>query len=206
MIYPIRLYGDPILRKVAAPVHTFDGALRQLADDMIETMYHYNGVGLAAPQIGIGKRLFIAAELDDAVRDDEETPPQTIAEKRRRWGVVREHVMVNPTIIARSGTQTGVDGCLSVPGLSVEAMVRDLEVTVRYQDLEGTPRTLRASGHLAHVIQHEYDHLEGILFFDRLPEAERRAFLNAHRRELAAMQREAKAFLKTFEGQLPVIR
>lgn len=207
MIYPVRLYGDPILRKTAAPVTTFDDTLSALAADMIDTMYHYNGVGLAAPQIGIGKRLFIAAEIDPEARDDDDDrpPPQTKDEKRARWGVICEHVMVNPVIQMRTGTQTGVDGCLSVPGLSVEAMPRDLTVEVHFQNLAGQHQALTATGHFAHVIQHELDHLDGILFFDRLPEAERRAFMNAHRKELAEMQREAKAFLKTFEGALPVI-
>jgi peptide deformylase len=207
MIYPVRLFGDPILRKTAAPVSTFDDTLRTLADDMIDTMYHYNGVGLAAPQIGIGKRLFIAAEIDPEARDDDDDgpPPQTKAEKRTRWGVIHDHVMVNPVIQARSGTQIGVDGCLSMPGLTIEAMQRDLSVEVHFQDVSGQHQSLTATGHFAHVIQHELDHLDGILFFDRLPESDRRAFMNEHRKELAEMQREAKAFLKSFEGNLPVI-
>jgi peptide deformylase len=206
MIYPVRLYGDPILRKPAAPVTTFDETLHTLAADMIDTMYHYNGVGLAAPQIGIGKRLFIAAEIDPEARDDDDgPPPQTKTEKRTRWGVIREYVMVNPVIQTRSGTQVGADGCLSIPGLTIEAMQRDLSVEVHFQDVAGQPQALTATGHFAHVIQHELDHLDGILFFDRLPEPDRRAFMNEHRKELAEMQREAKAFLKSFEGNLPVI-
>ena len=95
---------------------------------MIETMYHFNGIGLAAPQIGISKRIFIAAEIDPVKRaenKEDETPPKTIEEKRERWGVIKEHVMVNPKISKREGTQYGVDGCLSIPGLSVEEMKRD---------------------------------------------------------------------------------
>ena len=119
MIHPIRLYGDPVLRKPASPVTAFDAALKQLSEDMLETMYHYNGIGLAGPQIGLSKRLFVATEIDKdkAQEEDEDTPPPlTIDEKRERWGVVTEHFMVNPEILSRGGEQPGVDGCLSLPG------------------------------------------------------------------------------------------
>ncbi|HKI56855.1 MAG TPA: peptide deformylase [Trueperaceae bacterium] len=211
MIHPIRYFGDPVLRKRALPVTRFDEALRTLADDMIETMYDANGVGLAAPQIGVSKRLFVALELApeqedesegeqheaagaSAVDDGEDDAPPEV--KRRSWGVVGEHVMVNPSFVSRTGEQFGHDGCLSVPGLYVDALRRDLRVRVRYQDVTGGWHQLDAEGHFAHVLQHEYDHLEGVLFFDRLPEDERRAFLEEHRAELADMQRQAKALIK----------
>ncbi|ADI14820.1 peptide deformylase [Truepera radiovictrix] len=203
MKYHIRYFGDPVLRKVARPVTHFDGELETLAKDMIETMFEANGVGLAAPQIGLSKRLFVALELapraaEEAAGQEGEAEAEALSpdEKRERWGVVAEHVMVNPEIIARSGTQYGVDGCLSVPGLFIEKMKRDRTVRVRYQDLQGAWHEREAEGHFAHVIQHELDHLDGVLFFDRLPEAERRAFMEAHRRELAELQRQAKAYLK----------
>lgn len=198
MIYPIRYYGDPVLRKQARPVTVFNEELKTLADDMLETMYDANGVGLAAPQIGLSKRLFVALQLEpveDEVEDDAEAELST-EEKRKRWGVKAEHVMINPKITARSGEQVAQDGCLSVPGLFVEEMRRDQAVTVRYQDVEGNTHALEAEGHFAHVIQHEFDHLNGVLFFDRLPETERKRFMNEHRRELAELQREAKAWLK----------
>jgi peptide deformylase len=160
-------------------------------------MYHYNGIGLAAPQVGISKRIFVACEfVPDRPEDNDETPPTTIEEKRQRWGIAREHFIVNPKITKRDGTQYGPDGCLSVPGLLIEEMKRDDEIHVTYQDVEGRTHELVAKGRFAHVIQHEYDHLEGILFFNRLPEEERRAFVDKHREELAEMQREAKAFLR----------
>jgi peptide deformylase len=200
IIYKVRLYGDPILRKVATPVRVFDNKLKQLAKDLIETMYYYNGIGLAAPQVGISKRIFVACEFDQKLRDeskdDDETPPETVAEKRERWGVIKEHVMINSKISKREGMQEGADGCLSIPGLLVEDMKRDERLHVSYQDVDGNSHTLDASGRFAHVIQHEYDHLEGILFFDRLPKAEKDTFMDEYREDLLEMQREAKAFLK----------
>lgn len=197
MILPIRYYGDPVLRQMARPVSRFDNALKVLAQDMIETMYDANGVGLAAPQVGVSRRLFIALELRPPEESEEsEAEALTTEQKRRRWGVVAEHVLVNPLVTARSGEQYGQDGCLSVPGLFVPALRRDLQVAVRYQDLEGKSHQLTAEGHFAHVIQHELDHLNGIFFFDRLPTAEKQAFMAEHRQALADLQCEAKAFLR----------
>jgi len=205
VIHPIRYYGDPVLRRRARPVTHFDDALAQLADDMIETMYDANGVGLAAPQIGVPRRLFVALELAPEEEDEdtegevvpEEAPAdETPEQMRRRLGVVAEHVMVNPELLRRDGIQYGQDGCLSVPGLYVDALQRDLRVQIRYQDVGGGWHELEAEGHFAHVLQHEHDHLEGVLFFDRLPEGDRQAFLEEHRAELADIQRQAKALLK----------
>ena len=213
MIHPIRFFGDPVLRRAASFVTEFDKELATLAADMLETMYDANGVGLAAPQIGLLKRIFVALELapqaeDEAVGEVEEADERDVntltpAEKRARWGVVAEHVMVNPEIIRREKVQRVQDGCLSLPGLYAEGVERDLRVTVRYQDLTGRELERRAEGHFAHVIQHELDHLDGVLFIDRLPEEERRAFMNTHRRELAGMQRDAKAFLKRLRDESP---
>lgn len=204
MIYPIRYYGDPILRRVARPVTRFDAALEALARDMVETMYDANGIGLAAPQIGIDRRVFVALEMDEVDEADEhgqehEAEPDeddSVDAKRARWRVRAEHVLVNPEITFRDGVQRGQDGCLSVPGLYVDELKRDLRVRLRYQDVRGERHELTAEGRFAHVLQHEYDHLEGVLFFDRLPEPERRAFLEEHRAALADMQRQAKALLK----------
>lgn len=222
MIHPIRFYGDPVLRRSAAPVDRFDDDLARLADDMIETMHDANGVGLAGPQIGVSKRIFVAAELappspretrsydaqaphpdtaevgldglgdedghdeDGHDEDDDDDGPEVLA----------VHVMVNPEIVERRGVQIAPDGCLSVPGLWVEEMERDAEVRVRFQDLAGARHERDVSGHFAHVVQHELDHLDGVLYFDRLPSDARRAFLEAHRTELAELQRRAKAYLR----------
>ena len=182
MILPLRYYGDPILRRPAREVRSFDEELARLAENMIATMHEENGVGLAAPQVGVPLRLIVAGEY----RRDEEDEPVHIA----------DHALVNPVIVERHGQQLAQEGCLSVPGLFVEEMERDLRVRVRYQDLTGAERELEARGHFAQVLQHESDHLDGVLFFDRLPETRRREFLDEHRSELAAIQREAKARLK----------
>ncbi len=218
MVYPIRFYGDPILRKAAGPVTRFDAPLEALSRDMFETMYGANGVGLAAPQVGLSKRIFVALETvprddhdDDTGDDDSETSDQgdlSVDDKRQRWDVVTEHVMVNPTIVRREGEQVGPDGCLSVPGLFVDQMKRDRSVTVRFQNLSGRWNEIEAEGHFAHVVQHELDHLDGILFIDRLPAAERQTFFDEHRAQLADIQREAKRLLRELSREpapLPVI-
>jgi len=206
VIHPIRLYGDPVLRRVAAPVGRFDDDLRRLANDMIETMHDAHGVGLAGPQIGVPRRIFVALEVEapdhaaGQATDAEPAEPGDGAagDETEDEGpkVLATHVLVNPEITERRGVQVAPDGCLSVPGLWVQEMRRDAEVTVRYQDFAGASHELRATGHFAHVLQHELDHLDGVLYFDRLDEAERRTFLEEHRGELAEMQRRAKALLK----------
>lgn len=189
MIRTIRYYGDPVLRRPARPVTRFDEELARLAEDLVETMHDDDGVGLAAPQVGVQLRVFSASEC----RRNDEGELEHLA----------DYVLVNPQITERSGSQVVPEGCLSVPGLYVEELERDLKVRVRYQDLAGEEKELEAEGHFAQVLQHEYDHLEGILFFDRLPEAERRAFLEEHRTELAQLQRRAKAHLKELRASSP---
>lgn len=211
MIHPIRYYGDPILRRPAAAVRDFDGALARLASDMIETMHDANGVGLAAPQIGVGSRLFVALELAEPDPADGEPGIAANAEAVARDGgagqtvdaedddgpdVLAEHVMINPVITERDGVRVAPDGCLSLPGIWVDEIRRAQRVVVRYQDTSGAEHERAAVGHFAHVIQHELDHLDGILYFDRLPDDARRSFLEEHRKELAELQRSAKAFLK----------
>lgn len=201
MILPIRLYGDPVLRKKASVVSDFDENLRVLAEDMLETMYHYNGVGLAAPQVGIAKRLFVALEIDKSGDEPADAPPPTTREeKRERWGVVAEHVIINPVITQESGNVEDVEGCLSIPGLYVDDVIRYERLHLSYQNVSGEALELSTSGHFARVIQHEADHLDGKLFIDRLPEIQRRSFTEEHRKTLAEMQREAKAFLKDLQA------
>ena len=198
MIHPIRYYGDPILRRVAKPITSFDDNLAKLVDDMVETVYDANGIGLAAPQIGVSVRLFLALETTP-LEEDERNYSETTAkeEKRELWGVQAEHILVNPEIIEHSGTQVGPDGCLSVPGLFYETMERWDTITVNYQKIDGPPTTMKASGRLAHIIQHETDHLNGILFFDRLSASQRAKFKDEYRSELAEMQRHSKLFIKS---------
>lgn len=255
MIHPIRLYGDPVLRRSAARIDRFDDDLARLADDMIETMHDANGVGLAGPQIGVPKRIFVAAELAQPAPRDHDAEgaggaaPDGVAGQldgssaepapAPRDGaptgdalagasgddgrhdrssdrsddeaddgpeVLAVHVMVNPEIVERRGVQVAPDGCLSVPGLWVDEMERDAEVRVRFQDLAGAWHERDAAGHFAHVVQHELDHLDGVLYFDRLAGDERRAFLEEHRAELAELQRRAKAFLRELRAPAPARR
>lgn len=180
----IRLYGDPILRKPAMPVTSFDDRLRALATAMERTMVEANGVGLAAPQVGVPYRMLLATELHEPASEEEAETSVT-------------HVLVNPTIEQRSGLQHGVDGCLSVPGVWFDDMPRDEQVKVSYQDLNGDPGTITAVGHFAHVLQHEIDHLNGVLYFDRLEGSQKQAFLDEHRSLLADIQREAKRIVRS---------
>jgi peptide deformylase len=147
-ILPIRIYPDPVLRAKCPPVERFDAGLRKLAADMVETMYAAPGVGLAAPQVGVELRL---AVIDVTVGED----PSLLK------------VLVNPEIVHREGAGTEIEGCLSLPGIN-DKVERPLAITLRGQDLEGTPFELAAEGYLARVICHEVDHLEGVLFTDHL--------------------------------------
>ncbi|WP_018111957.1 peptide deformylase [Thermus igniterrae] len=191
MIYPIRLYGDPVLRKKARPVQDFSG-LKKLAEDMLETMFEARGVGLAAPQIGLSQRLFVAVEYADEP-EGEERPLRDL--------VRRVYVVANPVLLHQEGQVEGTEGCLSLPGLYSEEVPRAERIRVAYQDEEGRERTLELEGYMARVFQHEMDHLDGVLFFERLPRAKREAFLEEHRQELARFQKEAKAFLRELAGR-----
>ena len=151
----IRLLGDPVLRKVAEPVETVDDEVRRLMDDMLETMYDADGVGLAAPQIGESRRVIV---ID--IRDPD-VPP---------FG------LVNPVILAR-----GEEGCLSIPGLA-EIVERPASVVVEALDRDGNPTRIEAEGLLARALQHEVDHLDGILFFDRVSPLKRNMLLKRWRK------------------------
>ncbi|MCX2724129.1 peptide deformylase [Roseibium salinum] len=151
---PIITIPDPVLRQVCAPVETVDDGIRALADDMLETMYEAPGIGLAASQIGILKRLFV---LDVAKED---APKQPM-------------VFINPKIVwASEDTSVYQEGCLSIPEY-FEDVERPAEVTVQFQNREGAEQELKADGLLATCIQHELDHLNGKLFIDYLSKLKR---------------------------------
>lgn len=194
MIRPIRLYGDPVLRRAARSVTRFDDELRTLAADMVDTMIDADGLGLAAPQIGVARRVFVVAGSADAARPspDDDAPEPTLEEQR-----AAALVFVNPTLRPLGGAQTGIEGCLSLPGLYHDAVERHAAVAVRFQDLNGDWCERSAEGRFAVVLQHEADHLAGALFIDRLPDAERATFMEEHRADLAQMQRDAKAALRS---------
>jgi peptide deformylase len=158
--YTIRTFGDPVLKQRAREVEELDGALARLVDTMYETMYEAAGVGLAAPQVGVQRRVF--------TYDVGEGP----------------EVLVNPEIVERSGEWTFEEGCLSIPGLAFE-IVRPKVVTVRGLDLAGNETVFEADEYLGRVMQHELDHLDGVLMLDRLETDVRKQALRALReREL----------------------
>ncbi len=148
MIYPIVKYGDAVLEKPAATIAEFNDELRKLADDMFESMYAAHGVGLAAPQIGIAKRI---AVIDVTFKED---PSAKI-------------VLVNPEIVHTEGKQTSSEGCLSLPEFR-ENVTRPMKVTARAQDLDG--KTIEVNGEelLARALLHETDHLNGKLFISHV--------------------------------------
>ena len=173
MIYPITAYGDPVLRTRATNVSPdFDG-LDALIADMFETMAQASGVGLAAPQIGKSIRLFVidSGPMVDSADDDEKRNP------RYRQPAVRR-AFVNPVMVAETGEEWGFDeGCLSIPGIH-EQVTRTERVRLRYEDANRQPHEEEFDGIAARIIQHEYDHLEGILFTDRLNALKKRLLKN----------------------------
>lgn len=147
-VQPIRKYGDDVLRKPAEPVTEFDESLQKLINDMVETMYAAPGVGLAANQVGISKRLML---IDLSVG--------------KRPGEL--HVIINPEIIETQGEITDEEGCLSIPDF-VEVVTRPERVKLRYIDRNGEEREMWGEGLMARAMCHEVDHLNGTLFVDRL--------------------------------------
>ena len=147
-IYPIVLYGDPVLETPAQDVTEFNAELRELVEDMFESMYAAHGVGLAAPQIGVSKRISV---IDCTFQ---EKPDQKV-------------VIINPEIIHREGSQTGHEGCLSLPDFR-ENVTRAKKVTVRAQDADGRHFEMSGEDLLARAFQHEIDHLNGKLFISHL--------------------------------------
>jgi peptide deformylase len=141
----VRRYGDPVLRRRAREIEAVTPDIRRLVDDMTDTMYEEVGIGLAAPQVGSSLRLMV-------VGDEEGRGVQAL---------------VNPAIAAQGGTVTAEEGCLSLPGVFAP-VTRAEWVTLEAQDLEGKPVTITARGLRARVFQHEIDHLDGVLFIDRL--------------------------------------
>ena len=157
---------DPILRRQATAIERVDDELRRLADDMLETMYAAPGIGLAAPQVGVSRRLIVL----DVAKDGEEKQPL---------------VMVNPEIV-RLGAERRVyeEGCLSIPEVKVE-IERPGEVTVRFIDRDGRQRELDASDLLATALQHEIDHLDGRLIIDFLSRLKRDMIVRKFRKQLS---------------------
>jgi peptide deformylase len=153
----VRILGDPVLRAKAAPVAQISEETRQLIRDMFETMYAEEGVGLAAPQVGISGRIIVIDPHNDEIQP---------------------FALINPEIMEVSKeTEKGEEGCLSIPGLR-DLVERSVRVVVRGTTPEGEARELDLSGLPARIIQHEVDHLDGILFFDRLSPLKRKLLLS----------------------------
>jgi peptide deformylase len=170
-ILPIRIYPDPVLRERAAEVERFDGELARLVADMVETMVAAPGVGLAAPQVGVGRRV---ALVDLSVGKD----PEAL------------HVLINPRIVEQEGLASDVEGCLSLPGIT-DKVDRPERVRIAAVDAAGSPFELEAEGWLARAVCHEIDHLDGILFVDRL-RGLRKERVRRQLRRLAAEQAAAR--------------
>jgi peptide deformylase len=145
----VLIYPDPILRRGGKTITAFDADLRALAAKMFTAMYEEGGVGLAAPQVGIEQKLLVLNPSGD---------------KKDAAG---ELVLCNPKITRKKGREFGEEGCLSFPGIHAE-VERWIDIAITYQDLDGKEQTLTANGWLARIIQHEMDHLDGVLFVDRL--------------------------------------
>ena len=160
MAFEIKTFGDPVLKTRATPVDKFDEVLKQLAEEMLETMREHEGVGLAANQVGRLKRILVAAQEDE------------------------EYVIVNPTIVENGAeNEKDMEGCLSIPEIHVE-VERPVHVTVMGQDLSGAHIRLEATGLLARILQHEVDHLNGVLILDRTDQDSRKAAMRELRERL----------------------
>jgi len=157
MAHEIRIYGDPVLKTHATEVTNIDGALVRLADEMIEVMYDAPGIGLAAPQIGIQKQMFVYDVGDGP------------------------HTLINPVIVESSGEWVYDEGCLSIPGLYVE-IVRPKQVLLRGVALDGNEVEIEADEVAARAFQHELDHLQGVLMFERMTPEQRKEAMAEWRR------------------------
>jgi len=169
-VLEVRLYGDPILRRKAAQVREVTPEIRRVIDDMIETMYHQAGIGLAAPQVGVPYCLLV---MDD--------------------GKGGSRALINPVITNRSGSVVDEEGCLSLPGIFAD-VERAKSVTVQAMDEDGRPFALDATGMQARVIQHEMDHLEGVLFIDLLSPVARDRIKKKIQKHGFPKERRSRAF------------
>lgn len=167
-VLPILAYPDPRLRKKAKPIEVFDATLVRLIDDLFETMYSDKGVGLAATQVNVQLRVLVADPQDNSA--------------------IQPFCLINPEIIAREGSMESPEGCLSVPG-AYDKVKRSQHVKVRAYDKEGNAFEIEAEGFHAAIIQHEIDHLDGILFIDHLSSIKR----DRVRKHLLELSKEKKA-------------
>lgn len=160
----ILTYPDPRLKEVSQPVEKFDGDLKKLSEDMLETMYDAKGIGLAAPQVGVLKRFLV---IDTRPRDEKGRRYNYDEMTEMEQKVPQPLILANPRVVGGEGKQTFDEGCLSIPGF-YETVERFNVVEIEAEDLEGKTFRFKTDGLLAVCIQHEMDHLEGKLFIDRI--------------------------------------
>ena len=171
-IKPLIILPDPILRQVSKPIETFDGEVKKLADDMLETMYDAPGIGLAAIQIGVARRMLVL----DVAKDGEDKQPL---------------VFINPEIVSSTDARSVYEeGCLSIPVYYAE-VERPAGITVRHLDRDGKEQLTEADGLLATCLQHEIDHLNGVLFIDHISKLKREMVIRKFTK--AAKMRGSKA-------------
>jgi len=181
MIYPIVIYGDPVLKKQAEPIKKGEPGLDELIRDMYETMENAHGIGLAAPQIGKPVRLFV---VDASALDDENVKNF-------------KQVFINPEILDEGDEEWKYEeGCLSIPGIK-EDVFRPKVINLKYQDENFQPHTEKFDGIKARIIQHEYDHLEGVLFTEHLS-AFKKSLLRGKLKDISQGKLEAKYPVKVF--------
>jgi peptide deformylase len=191
MILPILEYGDPILRAKGKPIENIDDRIRELAANMVETMHAANGVGLAAQQVGEALQLTV---LDVSLVEDR---PSTLKLDGKEVDpkTAMPLVLINPKIELRGEAEVGVEGCLSFPEITGD-IERAKSVIVRAQTLEGEKIEIEAGGFLARAIQHEGDHLNGILFIDRMNSAAKAALSS----RLKRLQKETRRGIRHREA------
>ena len=177
MVYPIVAYGSPVLKRVAQEAEVPSTQTNEFIEDLFETMYASKGVGLAAPQVGVSSRIFVVDGTPFA--EDADTPEE--AEELKRF----KRAFINPTIVEESGTAWGFEeGCLSIPEIH-ETVQRKTTVVIESQTATGEGIEETFTGLPARIIQHEYDHIEGVLFLDRLTPLKRR-MLQGKLKDIAA--------------------
>jgi len=193
MILPIRAYGDPVLKKMAQDIEPGHPGLEKLIADMFETMYAANGVGLAAPQIGQSLRLFIV-DASPFAEDEEGNPTEDAHLKDFK------KIFINPYIVEEEGEEWGFEeGCLSIPGIR-EEVFRTPRIILQYQDEHFKEYEETFDGFAARVIQHEHDHLDGVLFTDHLNPLRKR-LLQGRLRDISKGRTDA-----TYKMRFPAVK
>ena len=194
MILPIRAFGDPVLKKMAQDIEPGHAGLEQLIADMFETMYAANGVGLAAPQVGHSLRLFVVDASPFAEENEDGTPPEEpeLMDFKK--------VFINPYIVEEEGEEWPFEeGCLSIPNIR-EEVYRQPKIVLQYQDENFVEKEETFEGFAARVIQHEHDHLDGILFTDLL-EPLRKRLIQGRLRDISKGRTDVKYKMRFPSGK-----